>query len=118
MMIKELYFIGNPFTDWEHWKDYIIARLPTLTRLEGEDITKSMRMKATQNFDMMAKDLVYASRARIEKKIYEEKQPKNENAYTKEFRKECYLEEVQRKEDAEKSKNENSMFKDFNEFEE
>jgi hypothetical protein len=56
--IRELYFIGNPLTDWEHWKDYFIARLPTLGRLDGTDITKSMRMEAQQKLKFMEKDLV------------------------------------------------------------
>ena len=44
--IRELYFLGNPCTDWEHWKDYIIARLPSLGRLDGEDVTKTRKMAA------------------------------------------------------------------------
>jgi len=44
--IRELYFVGNPFTDWEYWQDYLIARLPTLGRLDGTDISKSMKMAA------------------------------------------------------------------------
>jgi protein TilB len=67
--IRELYFVGNPLTDWPHWQDYIIARIPTLSRLDGTDITKSMRMAALQKFDMMQKDLVFASRKRIEEKV-------------------------------------------------
>ena len=115
--LRELYFLGNPCTDWPHWKEYIIARIPTLGRLDGDDVTKTKKMAAKQNFDMMAQDLVRASRERIEKKVLEDKLPKDPNAYTKEFRKEVYLEELQRKADQEKAQKENSMFKDFNEFE-
>ena len=65
---------------------------------------------------MMAKDLVIASRKRIEKKVYEEKEGLAKGGYTKEFRRECYQEKVQEEEEREKKKNENSMFKDYNEF--
>ena len=33
--------LGNPCTDWEHCKDYIIARLPWLKFLDGKEIVKS-----------------------------------------------------------------------------
>ena len=46
--LRELYLIGNPLTDWPHWKEYIMARIPTLGRLDGDDITKSMRLAAQQ----------------------------------------------------------------------
>ena len=115
--IREIHFLGNPCTDWEHWKDYVMARLPTLGRVDGTDVTKTMRMAAIQKFDWLEKDLVIQSRKRIEKKIFDETQPKNENAYSKEFRRECYLEDKQKKEDQEAASKENSMFKEYNEFE-
>jgi len=61
----------------------LIARLPELARIDGTDVSKSMRMTALQKFDMMAKDLVFASRARIEKKVFESTLPGRENEYTK-----------------------------------
>ena len=44
--IRELYFVGNPLTDWKYWKQYLWARLPTLGRLDGEDVSKSMKLTA------------------------------------------------------------------------
>lgn len=43
---RELYIIGNPLTDWPHFKDYIVARLPHLGRLDGDEITKSWKLRA------------------------------------------------------------------------
>jgi protein TilB len=43
---RELYLLGNPATDWEHWKDYVVARLPHLGRLDGEDVSKTWKLKA------------------------------------------------------------------------
>ena len=42
--IRELYLLGNPCTDWPHWKDYIVARLPTLGRLDGDEVNKSWKI--------------------------------------------------------------------------
>ena len=46
----------------------------------------------------MQADLLIAAQKNIEKKIKEEKEPKNENAYCKEFRRECYREQVENEE--------------------
>jgi protein TilB len=51
--IRELYLIGNPMCDWPHYKDYFVARLPTLGRLDGEDVTKSWKLRAKQKLDEM-----------------------------------------------------------------
>ena len=44
--LQELYFTGNPCTDWEHWREYIIAKLPQVMRLDGTDVTRSERLVA------------------------------------------------------------------------
>ena len=44
--IRELYLIGNPMCDWPHCKDYFVARLPTLGRIDGSEVTKSWKLKA------------------------------------------------------------------------
>jgi len=115
--IRELYMVGNPFTDWPHWKEYLFARLPTLGRLDGEEVTKSMKLEAKQKLKDMEKDLVIASRRRIEKKVLEEQDPNRDpNAYTKQFRRDCYEEQKQRDEDNKKQQAESSIFKEYNEF--
>jgi len=101
--IREVYLLGNPCTDWKYWKEYLMARVPTIGKIDGDDITKSLRLKAKQNLEEMSKDLVIASRKNIEKKIFEEKEGKHyPNAYTKEFRRECYEEQKKRDEDNKK----------------
>ena len=61
--------------------------------------------------------MVFASRKRIEEKVLKEKEGVyEENAYTKTFRRECYEEEQKREADRVKTCEENSMFKDYNEF--
>jgi protein TilB len=43
---REIYLTGNPCTDWPHWKEYLMARIDTLGRIDGDEVSKSMRMKA------------------------------------------------------------------------
>ena len=54
--------VGNPCTDWEYFKDYCVARLDNLGRIEGEDVSKSWRLQAKQNLPDMEKKLVVAAR--------------------------------------------------------
>jgi protein TilB len=116
---RELYIIGNPCCDWEHYKDYIVARLPELGRLDGDEVTKSWKLRAAQNLEQMTKELTSAARKNIEKKVLEEREgTKDPNAYSKEWRRESYEEKVaEEKAKAEKSK-QNSMFKEYHELQE
>lgn len=37
----ELYLTGNPCCDWKDYIDYVIAKLPGLVRINGDDINRS-----------------------------------------------------------------------------
>lgn len=94
-----------------------MARLPTLGRIDGEDITKSKKLAAKQMLDMMEQNLTVESRKSIEKKVLEEKEGTYDpNAYSPAFRRECYEEEKQREQENKAKCKENSMFKEYNEM--
>lgn len=42
----ELYLTGNPCSDWPNYRKYMLAKVDTLMRLDGEEITKSERLQA------------------------------------------------------------------------
>lgn len=46
--LKEIYLTGNPCENWPGCKDYVIANVPNLEAYNGELITPSQRIKATQ----------------------------------------------------------------------
>ncbi|CAF1006287.1 unnamed protein product [Brachionus calyciflorus] len=48
--LKDLYLTGNPCTDFEGYRDYVISTLPQLKTLDGVEIKKSDRIKALQNY--------------------------------------------------------------------
>lgn len=49
-LLKDLYMMGNPAeSNWSNFKTYVIAKLPQLQNLDGVEITKSMRIVATQS---------------------------------------------------------------------
>jgi protein TilB len=43
---REIYLLGNPCTDWQHWKEYLMARLPNLGRIDGEEVSISKKLAA------------------------------------------------------------------------
>lgn len=43
-MLLELHLIGNPCTDWPGYKEYTIAKVESLIKLDGNDISKSERL--------------------------------------------------------------------------
>ena len=47
--LKDLYMMGNPCqVNWPSFNSYVIAKLPQLNKLDGVDITKSMKIIAFQ----------------------------------------------------------------------
>lgn len=46
---------GNPCTDYNGYRDYVIATLPQLTKLDGVDIERSERIKAIQQYSELTK---------------------------------------------------------------
>eukprot|EP00232_Nephroselmis_pyriformis_P000717 CAMPEP_0182914760 /NCGR_PEP_ID=MMETSP0034_2-20130328/38734_1 /TAXON_ID=156128 /ORGANISM="Nephroselmis pyriformis, Strain CCMP717" /LENGTH=451 /DNA_ID=CAMNT_0025051543 /DNA_START=72 /DNA_END=1427 /DNA_ORIENTATION=+ len=46
--LRELFLSGNPCTDFEGYRKYVVATLPQLKRLDGEVITPSERIVAKQ----------------------------------------------------------------------
>uniref|UniRef100_A0A7S0VCE6 Dynein axonemal assembly factor 11-like CS domain-containing protein n=1 Tax=Polytomella parva TaxID=51329 RepID=A0A7S0VCE6_9CHLO len=46
--LEELYLLGNPCTDWDGYRQFIIAKLLSLKKLDGQDIKPSERILACQ----------------------------------------------------------------------
>ena len=55
--LREIYVVGNPFSDWEGHKDYLTAELPWLDKIDGTRIQKSDRIRAAQRFDALRAEL-------------------------------------------------------------
>lgn len=50
---EELYLTGNPCTEYEHYREFVIATLPQLKILDGKEVEKSERIKAIQNLGII-----------------------------------------------------------------
>ena len=54
---QELHMMGNPATDWEGFRPYVVAKLPQLRSLDGTEITKTEQIRACQQLDELEKEL-------------------------------------------------------------
>ncbi|XP_072018115.1 dynein axonemal assembly factor 11-like [Amphiura filiformis] len=84
--LRELFLTGNPCTQYEGYRDYVIATLTQLKYLDGKEIEKSERIKARQNLDSITVKI------NIQQKEYavnreKEKQEAEEEAKLKEEKK-------------------------------
>ncbi|KAK2953154.1 putative tilB protein [Blattamonas nauphoetae] len=53
-----LYLTGNPCTTYTDYRDYVISVLPHLQELDGEEVTKTERLKAESNKDRLRSSIV------------------------------------------------------------
>ncbi|KAF7283499.1 hypothetical protein GWI33_000395 [Rhynchophorus ferrugineus] len=60
--LKDLYLTGNPCSDFEGYREYIIAHLPQLESLDLKQISKSDRIKAQQHLKEIEKDIIHSQR--------------------------------------------------------
>ena len=52
------YLTGNPCTDFEGYRKYIIVTLPQLKNLDGQEIERSERIQAAQEYDEIKRLIV------------------------------------------------------------
>jgi len=106
--LRELYVVGNPFSDWDGHKDFLVSQLPWLERLDGTSITKSDRIKASQRAQelkdelarLVGEELAKAAEAGCKIASLEDEGGTDENEhapYTPELRTEMYREMAEEK---------------------
>nr|CAH8867418.1 unnamed protein product [Trichobilharzia regenti] len=84
--LEELYLTGNPCTEYPGYREYVIASLPQLKSLDGNEITKSERIIALQNFDhilpiVLEKQKEYEIKRKSEKIEAEQRRQKRSEKY-------------------------------------
>ncbi|KXZ50719.1 hypothetical protein GPECTOR_15g403 [Gonium pectorale] len=61
--LEELYLLGNPCTDWHGYRQYVVAKLPQLKKLDGQAIKPSERIVAAQALPELEAGLLAELRA-------------------------------------------------------
>ncbi|XP_026263538.2 dynein axonemal assembly factor 11 isoform X1 [Urocitellus parryii] len=51
--LKELFLMGNPCTDFDGYREFVVATLPQLKWLDGKEIECSERIQALQNYPVV-----------------------------------------------------------------
>ncbi|XP_040911734.1 protein tilB homolog [Toxotes jaculatrix] len=49
--LRELFLVGNPCTKFEGYRQYVVASLPQLKWLDGKEISRSERIRASQGLE-------------------------------------------------------------------
>ncbi|XP_075992472.1 touch insensitive larva B [Anticarsia gemmatalis] len=57
--LQKLYLTGNPCSDYENYREFVIGTLPQLAYLDGTDIERSDRIKALQNLPVIRSDILF-----------------------------------------------------------
>ncbi|XP_067933006.1 dynein axonemal assembly factor 11-like [Watersipora subatra] len=75
---QELYLTGNPCTEYEGYKDYVIATLPQLQKLDGVDVEKSERIAAIQNYSVLKRSIEQQQQAYVTRRNLEREEERKE----------------------------------------
>ncbi|KAL3311473.1 Protein tilB [Cichlidogyrus casuarinus] len=72
IFLRELFLTGNPCTQFDGYRKYVIASLPQLTSLDGQEIEKKEIIEALQEYEIISKKIEeqerdYAERRREER---------------------------------------------------
>ncbi|XP_071964972.1 dynein axonemal assembly factor 11-like [Antedon mediterranea] len=82
--LEELFLTGNPCVDFDGYREYVTATLSQLKRLDGNEIEKSARIKAVQDYPVIRASILmqqeeYCQKREREKREEIEKQTKKSN---------------------------------------
>ncbi|XP_008060142.1 protein tilB homolog [Carlito syrichta] len=55
--LKELFLMGNPCTDFDGYRQFVVATLQQLKWLDGKEIERSERIQALQNYPVIEKQV-------------------------------------------------------------
>ena len=67
--MTDLYMTGNPCTDWPNYRDYVIAKVEQLMKLDGDEIEKSHRLRAKTRLPELEAELKILAEANALKKL-------------------------------------------------
>ena len=104
--LRELYLMGNPATDWEGHRHFVIGVLPSLEELDGKAITRTERIQSKQEMPTLIKQLRSLARKSKQQKALKLNEPYDEEEYSTRSRLEMYREISEEKQEEENRKKE------------
>jgi len=93
--------MGNPATDWNGYRLFVIGVLPQLKELDGKEVTRTEKIKAKQQMPELVQQLRKLAAETKSKKVAREYEPYDEEEYSTRSRLEMYREIAEEKMEAE-----------------
>ncbi|XP_078605852.1 dynein axonemal assembly factor 11-like [Branchiostoma floridae x Branchiostoma japonicum] len=72
--LQELYLTGNPCTDYDGYRQYVVTTLPQLKTLDGKIIQKTERILARQEYEEVRKRIIEQQKEYIQKRLKEKEE--------------------------------------------
>lgn len=103
--LQHLYLTGNPCTDYDNYRDFVIGTLPQLVTLDGKDIERSDRIRGLQNLKVIRSDILFEQedyrhkrrkqKSRLERDIHDKWENEYKNMDTDERNKQFWAEKCE-----------------------
>uniref|UniRef100_A0A8C8FRU8 Leucine-rich repeat-containing protein 6 n=1 Tax=Oncorhynchus tshawytscha TaxID=74940 RepID=A0A8C8FRU8_ONCTS len=76
--LRELFLVGNPCTEFEGYRQYVVASLPQLKYLDGKEIGRSERIRARQGLDEVRRRIWHQEQDYLQKRASEKEEAQRE----------------------------------------
>ncbi|XP_071218680.1 dynein axonemal assembly factor 11 isoform X3 [Salvelinus alpinus] len=76
--LQELFLVGNPCTEFEGYRQYVVASLPQLKYLDGKEIGRSERIRARQGLDEVRRRIRQQEQDYLRKRAGEKEEAQRE----------------------------------------
>ncbi|XP_074545099.1 dynein axonemal assembly factor 11 isoform X2 [Halichoeres trimaculatus] len=87
--LTELYLVGNPCAEFEGYRQYVVASLPQLQLLDGTEITRSERIRASQGLEEARRKVWEQEREYLKRRAREKEEAQREREGNKERKPGC-----------------------------
>uniref|UniRef100_A0A672GKX9 Leucine-rich repeat-containing protein 6 n=1 Tax=Salarias fasciatus TaxID=181472 RepID=A0A672GKX9_SALFA len=79
--LRELFLVGNPCTQFQGYRQYVVASLPQLQRLDGTDISRSERIRSVQGLDEVRRQVLRQEREYEQRRAAEKEEASGVTVY-------------------------------------
>ncbi|XP_033181547.1 dynein axonemal assembly factor 11 isoform X2 [Mastacembelus armatus] len=78
--LRELFLVGNPCTEFEGYRQYVVASLPQLKCLDGTEISRSERIRASQGLEEVKRRVWEQEREYLRRRAREKEEAQRKEA--------------------------------------
>ncbi|XP_034534259.1 protein tilB homolog isoform X2 [Notolabrus celidotus] len=78
--LRELFLVGNPCTEFKGYRQYVVSSLPQLKFLDGTEVSRSERIRASQGLDEVRRSVWEQEREYLERRAREKEEAQRKAA--------------------------------------